>query len=347
MLTIPIVWLVSVLASLAAVILGFNVRLPLSTRAYLCSFLVMIGIVGLLLGLRLSYGVNWAGLVQPHVALMIAPLAYLGFLSLTYDAVKAERPALMRNGALVLAAQLAMLLPLPLSADIILLLIASFYLVKLTLVARLDAETFSVLAPIYVSRFRIAIYATLALLALMIAGDVAIVATMIFATETFFVQFLNGAAGALSAFVIIIALIGIPLLLNRPASPKPGDITARLEPSDDDQQLFQSLSTLLEDKRLYTDSDLTLARVARRLGVSARDVSNAVNRCTSENFSRMINGFRIRNAQTMLRDTDLPVTEIMFSSGFVSKSNFNTEFRRISGQTPSQFRNACQSSQGT
>ncbi|WP_375571636.1 AraC family transcriptional regulator [Ahrensia marina] len=346
MITIPIVWLVSVLAGLAAGILGFNVRLPLSTRAYLCGFLVMIGIVGLLLGLRLSYGVNWAGLFQPHVALMIAPLAYLGFSSLTHDTVKAEDAALVRNGALVLAAQLAMLFPLPLSADIILLIVTSVYLVKLTRLSRLDAEAFAILAPAYVSRLRIGIFATSVLLALMIAGDFAIVATMIFATETLFVQFLNGAAGVLSAFVIIVALVGIPLLINRPTPHRPGDTAAKLEPSDDDRQLFQSLCTLLEDKRLYTDSDLSLARVARRLGVSARDVSNAVNRCTSENFSRMINGFRIRNAQAMLRDTDLPVTEIMLSSGFVSKSNFNTEFRRVSGQTPSQFRNACQSSQG-
>jgi AraC-like DNA-binding protein len=347
LLTIPIVWLVSVLASLAAAILGFNVRLPHSTRAYLCSALVMIGTVGLLLGLRLTYGADWAGFVQPHVAVMIAPLAYLGFSSLTYETKKAGRSALLRNGTLILAAQLAIFLPLPLSADVILFIVASYYLVKLTLVSRLDAEAFAVLAPTYETRLRMAIFATLALLALMIAGDLAIVATMMFATETFFVRFLNGAAGALSAFVIIIALIGIPFLLNRPASQKPSDTNAKVEPSDEDRQLLQSLSTLLEDKRLYTDSDLSLARVARRLGVSARDVSNAVNRCTNENFSRMINGFRIGNAQTMLRDTDLPVTEIMFSSGFVSKSNFNTEFRRISGQTPSQFRNACQSSQGT
>jgi AraC-like DNA-binding protein len=28
----------------------------------------------------------------------------------------------------------------------------------------------------------------------------------------------------------------------------------------------------------------------------------------------------------------------MFEAGFVSKSSFNTEFRRVTGKTPSQFR---------
>ena len=94
----------------------------------------------------------------------------------------------------------------------------------------------------------------------------------------------------------------------------------------------------MNDTHLYTDSNLTLARVARRLSVPVRDVSNAINRTTGENFSRYINGFRIRHAQVALRETELSITEVMFEAGFVSKSSFNTEFRRLTGQTPSQFR---------
>ena len=69
-----------------------------------------------------------------------------------------------------------------------------------------------------------------------------------------------------------------------------------------------------------------------------RDVSNATNRLTGENFSRYVNGFRVRHAQRALLETDLPITEVMFDAGFVSKSSFNTEFRRVVGQTPSQYR---------
>ena len=83
---------------------------------------------------------------------------------------------------------------------------------------------------------------------------------------------------------------------------------------------------------------MTLARLSRRLGYPARDISNAINRCTGENFSRFINGFRIEHASKLLKETDLPITEIMLEAGFVSKSSFNTEFKRIVGQTPSQFR---------
>lgn len=337
MLSVPIVWLVSVLTSLAALALALNTRLPLAARAFLCSFLLMIGAVGLLLGLRLSYGTVWAGLVQPHFAVMIAPLAYLGFWSLTQENDKAWRGGLLRNGALILLAHLAMLLPLPLSADVLLFLVASFYLARLALFVRYEGDAFVAVAPSDVPVVRVALCIVLTLLGLMVAGDVAIVAAFLFAPEAYFLRFLSGGAGLLSAFVFVIALVGIPLLVSRRV-PSSGLDEAPRQATREDQDLFAALTALMEDKRLFTDSNLTLARVARRLGVPARDVSNAVNRCGAENFSRTINGFRIRSAQAMLNETDLPVTEIMLSCGFVSKSSFNTEFRRITGTTPSEFR---------
>lgn len=337
MASVPIVWLVSVLTGLAALALALSTRLPATARAFLCSFLLMIGAVGLLLGLRLSYGADWAGLVQSHFAVMITPLAYLGFWSLTQEDDKAWRGVLLRNGALILLAHIAMLLPLPLSADVLLFLVTSFYLARLALFVRTEPDAFVAVAPSDVPVLRVGLYTVLTLLGLMVAGDVAIVAAFLFAPEAYFLRFLSGGAGLLSAFVFVIALVGIPLLVSRRA-PGLGLDEGPKQATREDQDLFAALTVLMEDKHLYTDSNLTLVRVARRLGVPARDVSNAVNRCGAENFSRTVNGFRIRSAQAMLRETDLPVTEIMLSCGFVSKSSFNTEFRRITGKTPSQFR---------
>lgn len=337
MLSVPIVWLVSVLTGLAALALALSNRLPATARLFLCSFLLLVGAVGLLLGLRLSYGAHWAGLLQPHVAVMITPLAYLGFWSLTQEDDRALPRALLGNGALILAAHLVMLLPLPLSADVLLFLVASFYLVRLALFVRYGPDAFIAVAPADVPLVRIGLYVVLTLLGLMVAGDAIIVAAILFAPEAYFLRFLSGGAGLLSAFVFVIALIGIPLLVAKGAPGSRAGEPPR-QASDADHALFAALTDLMEDKQLFTDSNLTLARVARRLGVPAREVSNAVNRCADENFSRTINSFRIRCAQSMLRETDLPVTEVMLSCGFVSKSSFNTEFRRITGTTPSQYR---------
>jgi AraC-like DNA-binding protein len=88
--------------------------------------------------------------------------------------------------------------------------------------------------------------------------------------------------------------------------------------------------------RLYLDPDLTLARIARRLHVPVKQLSAAVNRSRGENVSRLINGFRIRHACERLV-ADESVTAAVFNSGFNTKSNFNREFLRVTGGTPSEF----------
>ena len=51
----------------------------------------------------------------------------------------------------------------------------------------------------------------------------------------------------------------------------------------------------------------------------------------------MSNSYRIREACHSL-EAGASVTEAMLASGFNTKSNFNREFRRITGRTPSAWR---------
>ena len=89
---------------------------------------------------------------------------------------------------------------------------------------------------------------------------------------------------------------------------------------------------------LYRDPDLSLSRLSRRLGVTARLVSEAVNRAAGKNFSQYVNEHRVRAACELLERTDAPVTQVMLEAGFVTKSNFNREFRRTTGESPSAWR---------
>lgn len=47
----------------------------------------------------------------------------------------------------------------------------------------------------------------------------------------------------------------------------------------------------------------------------------------------------------MLRQPQLKITDIMLETGFISKSNFNREFMRITGKTPTAFRQAMDDSE--
>jgi len=334
MITLPLVWLVSVLTTIAAFALAQDTRMPFQSRLFLCIFLLTLASIGVLLGLRLSSDAPLAARLQPLVAVMVAPSAYLGFSALTQDLGSNWRRTLLLTGGPVVVAQLAILANLPISADMFVLGINSIYLVLMARLLRRQADDFVHVAPHALIIVRSAIKATIVLLGMMVATDLSIVAASLFAGDAYILTFLTGVSGVFTAFVFVVALIGAPMLLQVTK----GGATKVEGPTDNDHATRAALDALMNDTHLYTDSNLTLARVARRLSVPVRDVSNAINRTTSENFSRYINGFRIRHAQETLRKTDLSITEVMFEAGFVSKSSFNTEFRRVTGQTPSQFR---------
>ncbi|WP_299870060.1 AraC family transcriptional regulator [uncultured Hoeflea sp.] len=337
MVEFPLPWLVSILAVIAGVALVGNSRIPPYVRGFFCLFLASLATIGVLVGLRLSYAMAWLTHVQPLVALVIGPSAYMGFLALTQESAQSLPKPLARNAAAMVLAQFAIAALVPASADVIILGFNIIYMVRIAGFLSRDPDEFVHVADGAMPVMRSALLATVALLGLMAASDALIVAAVLFAGDGRILQFLSGAAGVFTAFVVLVALVLAPQVLRAPTTgiaPSP----RQPEPSENDRRLLAALDAMMDETRLFSDNNLTLVRVARRLGVPSRLVSNAVNRCTGDNFSRYMNGFRIRHTQKLLRSTDLPVTEIMLEAGFVSKSSFNSEFRRIVGLTPSQYR---------
>lgn len=122
------------------------------------------------------------------------------------------------------------------------------------------------------------------------------------------------------------------------SAPAPVQHIAVAAVSDEDRQIMAQLQQLLSDQPLYLDPNLTLQQVARKAGIPGRQISAAVNRLTDGNFSQWINAYRIDAICQQLRHSELPITELMLAGGFQTKSNFNREFRRITGMSPSEYR---------
>ena len=106
--------------------------------------------------------------------------------------------------------------------------------------------------------------------------------------------------------------------------------------SEAEQHIWQRVQAYMADHRPYLDPDLTLARLSRKLGIPAKTLSIVINHETGENVSRFVNDARIATAQKALKDGET-VTAAMLSSGFNTKSNFNREFLRITGNSPSKW----------
>ncbi|TQI81836.1 AraC-like DNA-binding protein [Serratia fonticola] len=89
---------------------------------------------------------------------------------------------------------------------------------------------------------------------------------------------------------------------------------------------------------IYLEPALNLARLARKMGIPARKVSQAINQQAGMNVSQYVNQLRIQQAAQWLSCSDRPVTEIMLEAGFSTKSNFNREFLRVQGMSLSEWR---------
>ncbi|SKA56073.1 AraC-type DNA-binding protein [Enterovibrio nigricans DSM 22720] len=114
--------------------------------------------------------------------------------------------------------------------------------------------------------------------------------------------------------------------------------TASLIGHIDAKNIVNKFDVLMKEKQAFLDPDLTLNRLARKLGIPARQISSAVNQIYGENISKVMNGYRIEFAKQLLISTNESITAIYLQSGFQTKSNFNREFLRITGISPSAFR---------
>lgn len=118
---------------------------------------------------------------------------------------------------------------------------------------------------------------------------------------------------------------------------RPDDIASEeIESPEPDADIWAQLQDFMIAKKPFLDPDLTLSRLSRQMGIPAKKLSTTINLATGNNVSRFINQARIAMAQKdMLAGTS--VTHAMLASGFNTKSNFNREFLRIVGKSPTAW----------
>ena len=99
------------------------------------------------------------------------------------------------------------------------------------------------------------------------------------------------------------------------------------------------LRSVMDEGEAFTDSSLSLGNLAARLRVSPTRLSYHLNDRYGKNFKAYINTLRIERACTdLLEHPDRSILDIALSSGFNSKSSFNTLFARSLGLSPREYR---------
>ena len=109
-----------------------------------------------------------------------------------------------------------------------------------------------------------------------------------------------------------------------------------------DNLYFQKLELLCKEQHIYTDSTLNREKVAEKLGISAGYVSQIVNTITGDNFANYINQYRVEAVKEMISDSEYENYNLLtmgLESGFTSKTTFYKAFKKVTGQTPNEYKN--------
>ena len=119
--------------------------------------------------------------------------------------------------------------------------------------------------------------------------------------------------------------------------------------------LYRSLCALVNEKKTkeagkmmpailafldanYGDPDLSLTMVADTFQISVPYLSSLFKASAGVNFSNYVEDVRIEKAKGLLKNTSLSVGEIAVATGYSSTNSFSRAFRRVTGDSASEYR---------
>ena len=109
------------------------------------------------------------------------------------------------------------------------------------------------------------------------------------------------------------------------------------------ERLKDALTAVMDRERPWRVSGLTLADLAARLSTTPHKLSEVLNSQLGQTFYDFVNGYRVREVQRRIAAGEARAVTILSlaqDAGFASKSTFNLVFKKLTSQTPSDWRQA-------
>ncbi|AFL80454.1 DNA-binding domain-containing protein, AraC-type [Aequorivita sublithincola DSM 14238] len=110
---------------------------------------------------------------------------------------------------------------------------------------------------------------------------------------------------------------------------------------DSKNENISKIEEIVINKQRYLDSNFSSETLAEELQLSTSHLSRIFNNEMNVSFTDYINTLRVEEAKKYLRTPEFSgytLVAIGLEAGFNSKTTFNTTFKKITGQTPSQFK---------
>ena len=111
-------------------------------------------------------------------------------------------------------------------------------------------------------------------------------------------------------------------------------------PDSASAMLMQRINQVMEEQKLYRNSELKLQDLAAVLGTNRRFVSDCINSQMGCTFSQYVNIYRINYAKHVLRQRpDKKIADVYIESGFANEMSFYRTFKSVTGMTPKEWLN--------
>ena len=136
-----------------------------------------------------------------------------------------------------------------------------------------------------------------------------------------------------------------PQPLAEPAKPRYANSLLSAQSEQQRQDFLQRLANSMEQEQLYRNGELKLEELAAHLAMTGHELSQLINEECAVNFQEYLNRFRVEALKQSLQDPaqqGATILDLALAAGFNSKSSLNRAFKKHTGSTPSEWRQAAQ-----
>lgn len=90
----------------------------------------------------------------------------------------------------------------------------------------------------------------------------------------------------------------------------------------------------------HFQEDIPLEEISALINMTPPSFCRYFKKQTGKTFTQYVNEFRVTHACKLLSETSRQIADVCFDCGFNNFAHFNNQFKRITAQTPSQYRAA-------
>jgi AraC-like DNA-binding protein len=107
------------------------------------------------------------------------------------------------------------------------------------------------------------------------------------------------------------------------------------------EKILNNIILEFETRQYFSENLASLSDLAKKIGESPHHVSQVLNEKLNKSFFELLASYRVEKAKKILSediDIKLTIEEISEMVGYNSKTAFNNAFKKLTGNTPSEFR---------